>query len=156
MDFNVAAVTVRSVEPEIVPRVAEIFDEPTLTEVASPALLIVATPVVAEAQVTELVILSVLPSEYVPVAVNGCVVPNAIDGFGGVTAIEVSVRVLTVRIVVPLCPLIAAEIVVVPPARPVANPGGNALPPPVVIVAMRGLDELQFAVVVMFFTVPSL
>ena len=51
----------------------------------------VATVVVAEAQVTWLVMFWVLLSEYVPVAVNCCVPPAWIVGFAGVTAIEFSV-----------------------------------------------------------------
>jgi hypothetical protein len=48
---------------------------PTATPLASPLALMVATVVVAEAQVTWLVMFWVLPSEYVPVAVNCCVAP---------------------------------------------------------------------------------
>ena len=61
-----------------------------------------ATPVVAETQVTELVMFCVLVSENVPVAVNCCVAPLTSDGLAGVTAIEVSVAAVTFRTVDPL------------------------------------------------------
>jgi hypothetical protein len=54
-------------------------------------LLIVATDVVAEAHVTEFVMFCVELSLNVPVAVNCWVLPFAIDGFAGVTAIDTSV-----------------------------------------------------------------
>jgi len=60
--------------------------------VASPIvgeeLLIVATLVFDELQVTDGVMFCMLPSEYVPVAVNCSVVLPLIVGFVGVTAIE--------------------------------------------------------------------
>lgn len=43
----------------------------------------------------------VLPSVYVPVAFNACVVPSAKDGLAGVTAIETSAGAPTVRLVEP-------------------------------------------------------
>ena len=52
-------------------------------------LEIVATEVVADAQVTWLVRFGVEPSEKVPVAVNCCVRPLATLGLAGVTAIDV-------------------------------------------------------------------
>ena len=64
---------------------------PADTPVANPLALIVATAVLDDVQVTWLVIFCVLPSEYVPVAVNCCVAPAVMVGFAGVTAIELSV-----------------------------------------------------------------
>jgi len=63
MDFNVAAVTVSVVLPEMLPEVAEMALLPTATPVASPAELIDATAGVADAQVTEPVMFFVLLSE---------------------------------------------------------------------------------------------
>ena len=63
-------------------------DLPMHTPVAIPAALIVATVVVAEAQVTWLVRSCVDASEKVPVAVNCCVSPLATLGLAGVRAIE--------------------------------------------------------------------
>ena len=74
IDDSVAAVTVRVVVPETVPRVAVIVVEPTATDVASPlepaALLIVATDPAEELHVTTNVISCVVASEKVPVAIN--------------------------------------------------------------------------------------
>ena len=61
--------------------------------------MIVATDGVAEAHVTWLVRFCVVPSVYVPVAVNCWVAPLAIDGFAGVTAIDCSVAAVTVSVV---------------------------------------------------------
>jgi hypothetical protein len=47
-------------------------------------------------------------SENVPVAVNCCFVPFAIEGFAGVTAMDTSVGDVTVRVVEPLTPPEAA------------------------------------------------
>ena len=56
IDTNVAAVTVRDVEPDTLPRVAEIVVEPTPVEVARPeepdALLIEPVAALEELQVT--------------------------------------------------------------------------------------------------------
>jgi len=82
-------------------------------------------------------------SEKVPVAVNCCVVPLAIEGLAGVTAIDTSVADVTVKIVEPMTPpetalvaaaltpadpAIVASILLVPAATALANP-------PAVIVA---------------------
>jgi hypothetical protein len=67
IDASVAAVTVRVVEAEMLPDAALIVVEPVATGVASPlepaALLIEATPVLEELQVTEAVRFCVVPSE---------------------------------------------------------------------------------------------
>lgn len=66
IETNVAGVTVRAVEPKIDPKVAVIVVCPVAALVASPtldaALLMVATAATELLQVTELVILRVLPS----------------------------------------------------------------------------------------------
>ena len=67
---------------------ALIVDVPVATPVARPAAVIVATEVVAEAQVTWLVRSWVELSENVPVAVNCSVSPLATLGLAGVTAID--------------------------------------------------------------------
>jgi hypothetical protein len=85
-------------------------------------------------------------SEKVPVAVNCCVVPFAIEGFAGVTAIDTSVAEVTVKIVEPMTPaeaaLVAAALTLADPAI-VASillvPAATALAiPPGVIVAAFG------------------
>src|SRR5579871_2865800 len=91
IDFSVAAVTVNVVDPLIAPDVALIVLVPTATPVAKPPVVIVAVEVVPEAHVTDPVRFCVLLSLNVPVAVNCCVRPFAIDGFTGVTAIDCKV-----------------------------------------------------------------
>ena len=70
-----------------------IVDVPAATPVASPAVLIVATDDVADAQVTWLVRFCVELSENVPVAVNCWVAPAVMLGLAGVTAIDCRVAV---------------------------------------------------------------
>jgi hypothetical protein len=74
MDTRVAGVTVRVVDPEILPELAVIAVEPAASALANPlepaALLMVPTAVVAELQVTVVVRSCVVLSENVPVAVN--------------------------------------------------------------------------------------
>jgi hypothetical protein len=89
IETKAGAATVRVVVPEILPEVASIVVAPVATEVARPAVFIFATETVEELQVTEVKVF-VLPSEYLPVAVNCSVSPSGIDGVAGVTEIEVS------------------------------------------------------------------
>ena len=68
---RVADVTVSTVEPLTSPSVALMLDVPAATPWASPVVApMVATELVAEAQVTEPVMTAVVASEYVPVATN--------------------------------------------------------------------------------------
>ena len=76
----------------------------------------------------------------VPCAANSCDDPKLIVGLPGVTAIEVKVAVVTVRVVVPLIPAKAAETVVLPVATPVATP---ALSAELLTVATEGADEVH-------------
>ena len=87
-----AVCTVRVVTPVTPASNAEIVVVPADTPLARPAAVIVATAGLDEIHVAWLVIFSVLPSEYVPVAANGCEVPVRRVGFAGVTAMDVSVR----------------------------------------------------------------
>ena len=83
---------------------------------------------------------------------NCCVVPFAIEGLIGVTAIDVSVAAVTVRVVDPdILPDIAL-IVVEPVATRVASP---LEPAALLMVATPVLDELQVTVVVRFCVVLS-
>ena len=79
-----------------------------------------------------------LPSVNVPVAVNCCVVPNAMDGPGGFSVMETSAAVLTVRIVEAEIEPDAAETLQLPLATLVAKPW---LPAPLLRVAMELSDE---------------
>lgn len=76
----------------------------------------------------------------VPCAANSCGDPRLMVGLLGVTAIEVKVAVVTVRFVVPLIPLNAAETVVLPVATPVATP---ALSAELLTVATDGVEDVQ-------------
>jgi len=143
IDTSVAAVTVKVVDPVMAPETACIWLVPTATAVAKPPAAIVATVVVTELQVAVLVKFCVELSEKVPVAVNCSVLPFAIEGFAGVTAMDTSVAAVTVRVVDPVMPPETALIVLVPVATPVANP-------PAVIVATVVVTELHVAVLVKF------
>jgi hypothetical protein len=81
-------------------------------------------------------------------ALNCWFVPNAIEGFAGVTAIETRAALVTVRVVDPLTVPELAAIVVVPVPIPLASPA-------VEIVAIVREDELQVTVPVMFCVLPS-
>jgi hypothetical protein len=92
---TVGAVTVNVAGADVFPAaVAVMFELPVATAVANPLAAMVATLVLDDAHVAELVRSFVLLSEYIPVAVNCCVVPAAIDAEAGVTATLVSVTPL--------------------------------------------------------------
>src|SRR5580658_5307524 len=93
MLVSVGPVTVRVAVPVTVPTIApkdaEIVLVPAATPVANPPLVIVAVTVLDEVHVASEVRFCVLPLLYVPVAVNCCVPPTAIEAVAGVTAMEV-------------------------------------------------------------------
>ena len=70
MEDRVAGIIVRVVFPEMLPEVALMRDVPTATALARPMPLTVATDVFDDLQVTCVVMSQLVPSEYVPVAVN--------------------------------------------------------------------------------------
>jgi hypothetical protein len=88
----------------------------------------------------------------VPVAVNCCVEPRAIDEFNGDNAIETSPAVLTVRLVEPVTDPRVAVMVVCPVPALVASP---FIPAELLMVATAAVFELQLTVVVMFCVLPS-
>jgi hypothetical protein len=143
METSVGGVTVNTVEPVIEPLAAEIVEVPAATPVASPPVLIVATPVVPETHVTLPVMFAVLLSVKVPVAVNCWVAAFAIVGFAGVTAMETRAAGVTFSVAVPLMIPDAAVIVEEPTPAPVARP-------PVVIVANEVTEEVQVTLLVRF------
>src|SRR5450755_1864984 len=79
---------VNVVEPLTVPDVALISVCPAPVALATPVVLIDATPVADELQVTEFVRFAVLPLPNWPVATNCCTVPVAVEGLVGVIAID--------------------------------------------------------------------
>jgi hypothetical protein len=122
IDTNCAGVTLSSVDPVMLFVVALIVAVPTPTLLASPLLLIVAEEGVSELQTAVEVRFCVVPSVYVPVATNCCVVPNAIVGFAGVTAIDTSAAVVTVNAVVPCTDPDVAVMLAVPVSTLAASP----------------------------------
>jgi hypothetical protein len=148
IDTSVAAVTVSVVLPETVPEVAWMVVDPVPTALASPAVLIVATPAAEELHVAVLVRFCVLASVYVPVAVNCCVLPLAIDGFAGVTAIDTNVAAVTVNVVLPETVPEVAWMVVDPVPAALARPAA-------LIVATVAAEELHVAVLVRFCVLAS-
>ena len=90
IDTSFADVTVSVVLPMIVPDFAEMSVVPVATPVACPVDEIVAAAGVADSHVTMLERFFVVLSLKVPVATNCCWAPTAIEGAGGVTAIETS------------------------------------------------------------------
>ena len=102
-------VTVRVAEPWIEPKVAWTVVLPWVTLLARPALLIVATPVADELQVTSAVRLCELPLLNLPVATYCCVFPSGTFALAGVSVIEVKpvslpVPVRTTRLGLPKAP----------------------------------------------------
>src|SRR5262245_65188302 len=123
---SVAPVTVRLVDPVTPSFDAVIVATPAPRPVARPSLPAafdtVATAPLELSQATCAVRSWTVASEKTPVAVNCRSVSAAIDGSTGVTSIETSVAPVTVRLVVPLIPPIAAEMVTVPVASAEARP----------------------------------
>jgi hypothetical protein len=109
---------------------------PGATPLASPAVVMVATPALIELQVTELVRFCVDLSEKVPVAVNWSEVPFAIERLGAVTAIDTRAAAVTVRVAEDETFPEAACISLVPILAAVTDPLA-------VIVATLGVSELQ-------------
>ena len=75
---------------------------PIPAAVTDPPAVIVATLLVCEVQVTELVRFCVELSENVPVAVNCSELPFAMERLGAVTAIDTSTAGVTVSVADPL------------------------------------------------------
>jgi len=148
IEVSTAGLTVSVVEPAIpVPgSVAETVVVPVVTLVERPrlpaAFEIVATAVLEESHVTASVRSCVELSLYVPVAVNCWVVPSAIEGSVGVTAIDVRTAEETANVVESLTPVpgSVAWTVVVPIATLVARPW---LPAAFDTSATPVFDELQ-------------
>ena len=123
MDTSVAGVTESVVDPIMLPDAAVIVVEPAAAAAANPLLiLMVATPVLDELQVTDAVKSCVVLSVNVPVAVNCCAVPLAMAGLVGVTSMDTSVAGVTESALDPDLFPHHAEIVVLPTVLPVTCP----------------------------------
>ena len=153
MDCNVADVTVSVVLPVRMPEAPEMTAVPDDTPEAKPALgplaMIVATDGVSELNVVIAVMSLLLPSLKLPIAINCCWPPIAIDGFAGVTAIESSVAWVTFNIAELTLPPKLAVMVAVPMATPLA------MPSVLVTVANATLSDDQVADFVTSIEVPS-
>ena len=79
METRAGCATFRVLEPVIGPKVAVMVALPVPTPVAKPVLLTLATAGADELHVTELVRFCVLPSVYVPAAVNCCDLPRGTE-----------------------------------------------------------------------------
>lgn len=93
-----AGVTVSAVEPLVPPRVAVIGAVPVAREVPSALELKVTIAGFPDIHVLAVVRSCVLPSLNAPIAVNCCVVPNAMEVEGGFTVIDRSAALVTVRV----------------------------------------------------------
>ena len=140
MELKVTPLTVRVVFPDLLPvttdEVAVISDAPAVRAVARPLGLMVATPIVPDSQVTELVISTDVPSENMPTALNCWATPMGVVGFVGATVSEFKVTPLTVRSAVaarlPEATDEVAVITVWPAVTPVARPLASMVATPVV------------------------
>jgi len=146
---KVAEVTVRVVLPETFPRRAVMVMAPEASDAARPLPLTVASDRLDEVQVTSGVISWLVPSEYMPRAVNCWSNSAGTLGLAGVTIIEDRVAGVTVRVVFPEPLPKVAVTVTVPDARAVAR----ALL--LLIVATDGFDEVQPTSGVILRMVPS-
>jgi hypothetical protein len=148
IDTSFAGVTVSVVDPAIPPKLAVIVEIPTAKDVVRPVELHKATLEFEVFHVTAFVRSCVLPSEYVPVALNCSVSPRAKLGIVGLTAMDTSVAAETERfVVVEMSPEVAL-IVVTPVVTGVASPEELTVATPV-------LDEFHDTVVVRSFVVLS-
>ena len=127
------------------------FAEPIVFPSASPvAGSIVATLEASEAQAPDVVRFCVEPSEYVPVAVNCCVIPFAMVAAPGVMAILTNEEFVTLKMAggettAPIWAVMFAE--------PAATP--NADPEEELIVATPSVSEAHDAELVTFCVEPS-
>jgi hypothetical protein len=122
---------------------------PVPCAVAKPPLLIVATLVLDELQVTASVMFTVDPSSNVPVAVNCLVWSELIEAFVGLIAIERKLATVMVALVDPLMLADVAVTLTLPGAIPVTKPL-----PDTVATALSSDDQLTEPV--MFLVLPSL
>ena len=118
---------------------------PEFTPFETPRELTVATEGVDELQFTWKVRSRLDPSLKVPIAVNGWLEPTAIEAVDGVSAMDTSVALLTVRVAVSTFPEKTAEIVLVPGCAPVACP---AVLTALLMVAAAEFEDVQFTTVV--------
>lgn len=152
MLIRAKAVTVKVVDPVIVPEVAMMLEVPGVRVLAKPAAFTVTTVWVSEDHVTMLVRSCMLPSLNVPIAVNCCELLDESERFVGVTVIATSTAALTVnRVEAALAPKLAL-IVAVPVLILLASPW---VPIALLTVATAVVSELHCTELLMFCVVPS-
>jgi hypothetical protein len=132
---SVAPVTVNDAVPDTEPEVAVMVAVPAPTPVATPLISTVAT-FEDDGDQDTLVNNCVLPSSKLPTALNCRVVPAAIVGTAGLTAIDVRCAATTVIVEVSVNDPSAAVISLEPAATVVTSPE-------LLTVATDGTDELQ-------------
>src|ERR1039458_9637300 len=147
--ITAGGVTVRFADPVRDPEVALIVAVPTALATAAPVGLTLAIADPDELHVAVFVRFCVLPSLYVPVAMNCCVSPAAIEALAGVTVTEARTGEVTVSVAVPCTVPEAAAIVVLPTIKPLARPAA-------LIVATGSADELHVTDEVKACVLPSL
>ena len=124
--------------------------EPIAAPVASPAPLMLTVVGFEVAQAAVFVRFCVLPSLNVPVAVNCTLVPFAIDEFGALIVIDLSVAAVTVNVkLVEVTPFWVAVMLLEPIAFPVARPL-------TLMLMIAGFELTQVTVLVRFCVLPSL
>ena len=142
---QVRTVTIRDVDPNILPTAALMLVVPTVSDVPKPlepaALLMLATDVEEETQVTEVVRFWVELSAKVPTAVNCWSVPCSMVCIAGVTAIETNAAGVTVSVTgAEFTDPNMALMTALPCAALEAKP---RVPKALLIVAVLGLSEAQ-------------
>ena len=152
METSVAGVTAKFADALIVLEVAVTMAVPTPVLVASPVVVTVNTVVSLELQAAVLVRSCVVPSVYVPNAVNCCFVPSATEALPGDTASETSAAGVTVRVLEPVTDPEVAVTAVCPVPTLVARPLVTGA---LLTVATVVTLEFHVAVPVMSCVVPS-
>lgn len=153
MDTRAAGFTVRMADPEMAPTDALIPALPTASVCASPPAATVAIDAASELQDADAVRLSVLPSVYVPTAVNCCVVPSATDAVAGDTArLTRAAGVIVTGAGALVTPEYEAYTFAEPTPTPVARP---RVPGVLLNAVMAASDDVQTAASVRVLVDPS-
>ncbi len=147
-ETRAAGLTVMDELAEMPDCVAVTLVLPAESAVTTPVIATAAIPVFADDHATEVVMACDVPSVYVPVAVNCCDCPFAMEIALGTTAILTRAGGPTVRLAAPENVWLVAETIVVPAASPVASPAA-------VMVATVGLAADQRTREVKSSVVPS-
>ena len=135
MEIRLGALTVTVELPVTCSKAAEMTVVPGLMPDARPAALTPASVGAEEVQFTEGLMFWVVPSLNEPVAVNCRNNPTTRVGFAGVTVMETTVALVTVR---------AAEARMVPEAAVITVfPGATPEAMPEATLATEGVDEVQ-------------